>query len=239
MGVDLVFDLDSLSPKSKSSLIYDCDESRKQIIVAQPNQKIHKTSNIGQMHISSLLKKELSSKIRLGYSCKIIDIIKDYSLSNQVKTEALLLEYHPPAIEINIRSAFRFRPNSIFEVFGKLVVNKEIFYSGRHFKFHDISVSGIGILIPKKILKERNPLLDLKSDGYAKIGILLKNAEKEDFISTIECDVKIVRTNMDYNQLSGFAGFSMLNLNQEQEETLNRFIHNAQLHEIRKLNRFK
>lgn len=239
MGVDLVFNLDSLSPLSKSSIVFDCDESRRQVIVAQPAQRIHKDYQFKQMHISSLIKKELSAKIRLGYSCKIVDIIKEYSMANQEKTEAILLEYSPPAQEINIRSAFRFHPNPNFDVYGKIVIDNAIYYSGRHFKFHDISITGIGILIPKKILKERNPLLDLKANSYAKIGILLKIGNREDSVFTIECDIKVIRTHMEYNLLSGFAGFSMVNLTQDQEETLNRFIHNAQLDEIRKVNRFK
>jgi len=239
MGVDLVFNLDSLSPTSKSSIVFDCDESRRQIIVAQPVHRIHKDNQFNQMHISSLVKKELSTKIRLGYSCKIIDIIREYSLSNHGKSEAIVLEYFPPAMEINIRAAFRFRPNSNFDVYGKLVINDEMYYSGRHFKFHDISITGIGILIPKKILKERNPLLDLKTNSHAKIGILLKTGGREESASTIECDINVVRTNMEYNLVSGFAGCSMINLTHDSEETLNRFIHNAQLHEIRKVNRFK
>ena len=238
MGVDLVFNLDSLSPVSRSSIVFDCDESIRQVIVAQPVQRIHKDNQFNQMHISTLIKKEPFTKSRLGYSCKIIDIIRDYNLSNSEKAEALVLEYTPPALEINIRSAFRFQPNPSFEVLGKLVVNNEIFYSGRHFKFYDISITGIGILIPKKIMKERNPLLDLKTDSHGKIGILLKSGEKGETVSTIDCSIKVVRTNMDYNPLSGFAGFSMLNLNHDHQETLNRFIHNAQLHEIRKINRF-
>lgn len=239
MGVDLVFNLDSMSPISKSSIVFDCDESRRQVVVAQPAQRIHKDYQFNQMHISSLVKKELSAKVRLGYSCRILDCINEYSLSNRGKSEALVIEYSPPAMEINIRAAFRFHPTSNFDVYGKLVINDDMYYSGRHFKFHDISITGIGILIPKKILKERNPLLDLKTNSHAKIGILLKTGGKEDSAATIECDIKVVRTNMEFNLLSGFAGCSMLGLAHEHEETLNRFIHNAQLHEIRKVNRFK
>lgn len=238
MGVDLVFNLDSLSPLSKSSIVFDCDESKKQVIVAQPALKIQKDNPYKQMHISSLVRKDLNSKIRLGYPCHLFDIIKDYRLSNNEKAEAVVLEYSLPAQEINIRSAFRFQPNTNFEVFGKLAIRDEMFYSGRHFKFYDISISGIGILIPKKIQKDRNPLLDLKPDTLGKIGILLKNGDNADSVWTIECRFKVVRINTDYNPLSGFAGLVMINLSQDHEETLNRFIHQAQLYQIRKNNRF-
>ncbi len=90
----------------------------------------------------------------------------------------------------------------------------------------------------KKIQKDRNPLLDLKPDTLGKIGILLKNGDNADSVWTIECRFKVVRINTDYNPLSGFAGLVMINLSQDHEETLNRFIHQAQLYQIRKNNRF-
>ena len=237
LGVDLVFNLDSLSPSSRSSIIYELNEPLRQVTVAQPVHRISPDHSSHQMHISSLIRKELSDKIRVGYPCKIIDIIKGYDLANRGKTEALLLEYVPTLIDINIRSAFRLHPNASYDVLGKMVLNGEIFYSGRHFKFHDISITGIGMLIPKKIQKTRNPLLDLKPDSIAQIGILLKNSEKQDSVTTLECKIKTVRAHMDYNPLSGFAGFSFINLSQDAEETLSRFIHNAQLYNIRKINR--
>lgn len=238
MGVDLVFNLDSLSPVSKSSIVFDFDESKRQVIVAQPVLKIQKDHPYKQMHVSSLIRKDISTKVRLGYPCNLVDIIKDYRLSNNERAEAVVLEYSLPAQEINIRSAFRFQPNANFEVLGKLVIHNEMYYSGRHFKFYDISISGIGILFPKKIQKDRNPLLDLKPDTQGKIGILLKSGEKSDSVWTIEAKIKVVRVNTDYNPLSGFAGLSMLNLTQDHEEILNRFIHQAQLYQIRKNNRF-
>ncbi len=240
MGVDLVFNLDSMSPVSKSSIVLDSDETKKHVVVAQPGEKIQRDIAYNQMHISSLVKKELAGKTRLAYSCRIVEFIRDYGLSNQGKTEALLIEYKPPAMEINIRSAFRFQPNVNFDVLGKISLDGNIYYSGRHFKFHNISISGIGLLIPKKILKVRNPMMDLKIGSYAKMGVLLKTGgEIPESVFTLECTIKIVRMHTDYNPLSGFAGCSMIKLSQDQEETINRFIHNAQLHEIRKINRFK
>ncbi|MBU1172164.1 MAG: hypothetical protein KKD44_21625 [Proteobacteria bacterium] len=239
LGVDLVFDLDSLSPSTRSSIIFDSDETKRQVVVAQPTQRINPETINRTMHISSLIHSELSSKIRMGYACRVIEALNGYKLANQGRADALLIEYIPPPLEINIRAAYRFHPNTSHEVMGKLIYNNEIYYSGREFKFHNISINGVGLLIPKKILKKRNPLLDIHLHSLGKIGIILKNNEENELITTIDSDLRVVRTNLEFNPMSGFAGCRLTNLQADYEEMLNKFIHNAQLHEIRKLNRLK
>lgn len=239
MGIDLVFDLDSLSPSSRPSIVFDSDNTKKWVVVAQPTHKLGADCKERQLHISSLIRGELSSKVRLGYRCKLLKILNGFKLANKGVADAILLEYIPPIIEINIRAAYRFHPNPSHDVMGKLIYNDEMYYSGRHFKFHNISLTGAGLLIPKKILKNRNPLVDIINDSKGKIGIVLKQSEDNDSIATIDCEFKVVRTNYEFNEKSVYAGCTLTNLKAEYEDTLNRFIHNAQLHEIRKLNRLK
>jgi hypothetical protein len=238
LGIDLVFDLDSESPSSRSSIIFEHSPSYKQVIVAQPRNRIIPESGYKQMHISSLVYRDISAKVRLGYSCRITEVIKDYKLSNQSLAEALIITYDPEVIEMNIRSAFRFQPTPSFDVVGKMVINHQIFYSDRQFKFHDISNNGTGLLIPKIYNKERNPILDIKSGSRGAIGMILKLPDGKAAAPPIECDIKIIRMNLNHNAMSAFAGCSLLGLKLSQEESLNRFIHKAQLHEIRKHNHF-
>jgi hypothetical protein len=238
MGVDLVFNLNSLSPRSRPSIIFDFNTQKKQIIVAQPTQRISLDTTYDELHISSLIRGELSSKVRMGYTCRILDILNGYQLANHGKADALLIEYSEPLKEINIRAAYRFHPNDSFDVMGKLSYNREIYYSGQHFKIQNISINGLGLLIPKKVLKTRNPLLDIQTHSMAKIGIILKYGLTDEMIETLDCDLQVVRSNSDYNDRCGFAGCAMINLSTDYEEALNKFIHNAQLHEIRKINRF-
>lgn len=237
LGVDLVFNLDTLSPISKSSIVFDQDEKLRQVTVAQPTPKISKDYKYDQMHLSTLVTKELSGKVRLGYKCKIIKLINKYQLANQGVADAILLEYQEPLVEINIRAAFRLYPNTSFDVMGKLFYHGKEFYSGIHFKIYNVSVSGIGLLIPKKIKKDRNPLLDIETNKTGKIGLLLKKTGKSDDIITIESDIKVVRSNSNFNAMSGFAGLTFAELLQKNETALNKFIHEAQLHEIRQTNR--
>ena len=235
MGVDLVFNLTSISPVVKSSIIFDCVDNK--MIVAQPRIKITPDYNYDTMHVSSLISEALSEKKRKGYTCRILKEIKDYKLANGSATPALELEFTEPLLDLNIRAAFRFTPNTAYSVMGKLIYKGKEFYSGTHFKVFNISISGMGILIPKKINKIWNPLLNIKKNSPAKAGLLFKSSDETESISTMECDVLIVRANPDYNEMSGFVGMSFENLHYEDENTLNKFIHNGQLFEIRADNR--
>lgn len=235
IGVDLIFNLSSMSPLVKPSIIFEQDNNK--IVVAQPQRKISSEYKFETMHISSLISNELSVKIRKGYLCRIIKLIDKYKLANDNRTQALLLELQEPLLEMNIRAAFRFKPNLTHNVIGKIVYEGKEFYSGVHFKVFDISISGIGFLIPKKIKKNRNPLLDISKNSPANVGLLLKSTEDKEEILTLESEIFIVRTNIEHNERSGFAGVSFQNLLQQSEEALNKFIHNAQLFEIRKNNR--
>lgn len=238
MGVDLIFELNSISPRSKPSIIFDVMPKKKQIVIAQPTQRINPEMPIREMHISSLIRGEFSSKTRMGYKCRVVDAINGYQLANRSMADAIVIEYSEPALEINIRAAYRFHPNEQFDVMGKLSYNNEFYYSGRHFRFQNISINGVGLLIPKKFRQERNPLIDMQVDSVAKIGIILKYSLEEETIETLDCDLDVVRTNTNYNEKSGFAGCALKNLAVEHEEILNRFIHKAQVHEIRRQNRF-
>jgi hypothetical protein len=177
-SIDIVFDLDSDSPSSRTTIIYECDDKMNRVIVAQPAHRIHPGSGYRQLHISSLVQKELSIKMRIGYACKIIKMVNDYRLYDQSKTDALVIEYDPDIVEINIRSAFRLHPNMHYDVIGKLTIENDMFYSGRHFKFHDISNKGVGLLIPKTIVKAHNPMLDIPIDSVGIMGIYLKISEE-------------------------------------------------------------
>lgn len=236
IGVDLIFNLSSMSPIVKPSIVFE--QNNQQVIVAQPKIKITPDYRFDTMHISSLVSAELSGKNRKGYKCKIAKHIDKYQLANNNTTQALLLDLLPDLFDMNIRAAFRFEPNATHNVIGKLLYRGNEYFSDLHFKVFNISVSGIGLLIPKKIKKEINPLHEIAKNATARVGLILRSLEDKEEIVTIESEVFIVRTNRDYNEKSGFAGIKFQNLKQQNEESLNRFIHNAQLYEIRLNNRF-
>ncbi|MGB5156899.1 hypothetical protein [Desulfobacterium sp. N47] len=89
MRVDLVFNLKSLSPSSRPSILFDVDETKRQVIVDQPSQKIRPGTLIKEMHISFLINKDSSLKTRVGYACRLLEIINNYQLSSKDVTDAI------------------------------------------------------------------------------------------------------------------------------------------------------
>lgn len=235
-GIDLVFNLDSQSPVSRSSIIFDCDYKKKIMVVAQSTPPILKSSQYKQLHVSTLVKKELAEVVRYGFSCSIEKIIGNYKLANRKTAPAIFLKYYTPSIEVNIRSAYRLHPSQSFDVMGKIIYNNEEFFSGRHFKIHNISITGAGLLIPKFIAGKVNPLNEIEPGKEAIIGLILKIADNEDDLTTVTSRVRFMRANSNYNKKFGFSGVKFERLRIADEEELSKFIHEAQLHEIRHLN---
>lgn len=235
MGIDLVFNIDSMTPVIRTSIIFENMERR--IIVAQPRNRIHPDDKYSTLHISSLTSDTTQEKIRKGYLCSIKKFIDTFKLANGTLIPALELEYSDPLIEMNIRSAYRFTPGPAYSVMGKLVFRDMEYYSGTHFKIFDISLTGMGVLIPKRIKKTANPLLNISKKAKIKTGLLLKGTEEKEVIYTIETDLKIIRVNPNYSEKNIYVGLKFENLRPEDENSLNSFIHNGQLHEIRSQNR--
>jgi hypothetical protein len=193
------------------------------------------------MHITTLVNDENSNVQRIGYACDIIEGINKYELANNNSTPALKISYIPEKLELNIRNAYRFYPTQKYDVMGKILYNGVEFYSGTHFRIYNISISGIGISIPPKtmgkIKNEINPLRSIKSGDTAKIGLLLKRGKSKESIIAIDGVIRIVRATGGDSKSSGFAGVTFVKLNSQHEDVLNRFIHDAQMYEIRSINK--
>ncbi len=121
------------------------------MIIAQTTPQIFPSTSFDQMHVTTLVKKELAQKFRVGYKCEIKNFLSNYKLANNNTIPAIQIQYHLPPIELNIRSAFRLKPTAKHEVLGKLIFNGKSYFSGKDFKVFNISITGIGFLIPKTI----------------------------------------------------------------------------------------
>ncbi len=235
VGVEIVFNLDFEVPMTRSSIILETNSTNKSLIIAQSTPKILPSTEFQQMHITTLVQKELAVKFRVGYQCKILRFISDYKLSNQNAIAAIELQYEKEPVEINIRSAYRLPPSPKFEVLGKMIYDGESFFTGKDFNIYNVSISGLGILIPKRIKKERNILMDIEPGEVAKVGLVLKDntGDKEEII-TISTNIRIMRTKGNHTKEYGFAGIMFIGMKKLYEEKLGRFIHEAQMFEIRK-----
>ena len=240
-SVELVFNLNSLSPVSRSCMIYENNTKKKEIILSQTSPRTLKTVKYDTLHLTILTTNDKNEKIRLGLECKIKDFIK-YKLNQDTVEDGILLSYKETVQDVNIRSAFRIKPNDQYSILAKFECRNSDFYSGKHFKIFDISLSGVGFLIPNIPDKKKNPLIKLEIGDLGKIGIVLKENSGEDSepeIKRLFNQVKVVRINKNFNPRYILIGCQFTkNWERDEEEGLGSFVHQLQLFEIRHLQSF-
>ncbi|MCK5686211.1 PilZ domain-containing protein [bacterium] len=233
-GVDIVFNINALTPYSRASIIFDIDLSNKNIIVAQPLTKLTKDTQFKELHLTTIFN-DKNRKLRVGVKCIKVKLIKKYKLANKKYVSAVVLKYELPIIESNIRSAFRL-PLSV-----KYVIKGKIFYKGLEytsqydFSIVDISLTGMGLKIPRKRRNNINPLIKIKITEKILIGILLINTTKEKPIATFPISAEVVRIRPDYTETQSWIGIKILKLKNNNETILNKFIHDAQVDELKRL----
>ncbi|WDP85933.1 MAG: hypothetical protein HUN05_12960 [Desulfobacter sp.] len=165
--------MNTMTPISKSSIIHDTNHDDKTITIAQPRVPITNETRFDQLHLTTIIHTE-HRKIRVGIPCHPTQFIDKYQLANKAVTKALVIEYQLPAVETNIRSAFRLPLSSLHDVKAKMRCDKQEFYTSRDFKIKGISFAGIGLVVRKNIgNKAPNPLLNIKSGTSLTFGIIL------------------------------------------------------------------
>ncbi|MBF0302703.1 MAG: PilZ domain-containing protein [Desulfamplus sp.] len=235
-GVEIVLNLNSLHPIAASSIIYDADHTKHSITVAQPLRNITPSTPFDELHLTSLIKVNFDKK-RFGIKCRPLVFHKDYSLFDNSRVGAITFEYTPLLIETNIRSAYRMPISGNFTVKAKLLFNNSSYYSTKDFFIRDISINGLGIIIPSKLNRTTNPLTDLQRNTKAVIGMLLMTPNSKQPFATIPLKIDIVRINNNYSEKHIFAGVKFIGLTPDKEAQLNKFIHMAQLDELRRLSK--
>lgn len=238
-GVELVFNLNSISSYTRTSIIYDTDYNNRRIIIAQPQKPLSRNMEFEELHITTVFKGSQGTT-RAGLKCSPERLIKDYQLTGTNRVEAVVLTCTPPAFETNIRSAYRLPLTKPYAIKSKILRSSVEFFTNRDFILRDISLTGTGILIPKKVGSKINPLGNLERGEQFKIGlILLKENEKEsrppEKRATIPAVAKVMRVNPNFSEKMIFAGLKFTKLSRENEDILYSFIHEAQIDELRKM----
>ncbi len=234
VGVDLVFNMDATSPVSRASIIYDTDHKNQTITIAQPIVAVTKTTEYNQLHLTAIVHLK-QRKTRIGISCIPVKFIENYPLANKATTKALVLQYTPPAVETNIRSAFRLPLGSRHTVKGKLIYEKIDFFTEKDFKIKDISFNGLGVTVSREKKKSRNPLMGITTGTLMPMGISLMDSEKDTPIGTFPVKVRAVRVNHNYSATHTLIGLLIEAIAPENEDLLIKFIHDAQIAELKRL----
>ncbi len=234
--IEIVFNLDSLAPRSFPSIIYEANHLSKTVTVAQPSGvKLHTGIKYDQLHITTLARKDGGGKTRFGIRCDISSIDNSYRMSNGESASAVILLHKNSIIETNIRSGYRLALNQFYDAACKILYEGTDFFSGKHLKIIDLSTSGAGIIILKKTGNEKNPLLAMGKGYKGKIGLMLKKpgSESSDPVLISSC-FEVARLQSNYTEKSAFYGIRFYRLNSESEDLISKFIHEAQLFEIHK-----
>ena len=172
-----------------------------------------------------------NEKMRVGVNCSVNRFLNEYQLSAAITEPAVVVDYFLPVSRSNIRGAYRIRPNTNYNVKGKIVINGRSLYSGQAFRIKDISGTGIGL--PIVCTNNRsNPLLNLIKGKEVGIELTLEDLIKDQtFI--IATNIQVIRNNRYSDRIDGFIGGKYAGVRPGEEERLFQFIHDAQSYEIR------
>ena len=131
----------------------------------------------------------------------------------------------------------RLRTSHRYVVGGNFNIDDALYIAEKDFMVQDISVTGIGMRVPKTIEKKNNPVLNLEKGQEFEIQLRLKDVKSPDSEFKISTNVTIARKMMSYNAKSGFIGTRFIELEALGQERLFQFIHDAQISEIRSIRR--
>lgn len=235
LGVEIVFDLNSLTPLVRSSIIYDVDHLKQIFITAQPRILIHPNFVAKTIHLTTLVTVQ-GSKKRIGIKCRPIQFDNNYRLSNDNRVGAIIFKYDPPITETTIRSAYRLPVGKRHDIRVKLIHGENNYYSTKDFSIRDISLAGISLVIPKFFKNRQKNLLErIKVNVLIPLGIII-NKDPGIPDTVIPAIIKIVRIQRNTAGLYLVAGAKFERFGKHTgEEELNMFIHRAQLEDLKRL----
>ncbi|MCM2284732.1 MAG: PilZ domain-containing protein [Desulfobacula sp.] len=228
--------MNSLEPYSRSSIIYDADFKNETITIAQPLKAFSKKAVFKELHLTTIVQGK-NRKARLGVKCRDFKLIDQYLLANKKKVPAVILNYTLPIEETNIRSAFRLPLSTKYIIKTTIQYQNFEYKSPNDFSVKDVSFNGFGIVIPKTNIKNRNPFLELKVGEELALQVTLIDTDKEKPVTDIPIRALVTRINPRYSDSYVLIGLKIINLSNSNEALLNKFIHDAQIEELKRLSR--
>ncbi|NDY72025.1 hypothetical protein DO021_10920 [Desulfobacter hydrogenophilus] len=236
VGVNLVFNINTDFPISKASIIYDADYKKQTITLAQPSIPVTQNTPFEQLHLTTLVYIK-QRRLRIGIRCKPTQFTSNYPMADGTPVKAFVVQYRLPAIETNIRSAFRLLMTNRYAVKGKIVYNKQEYRTPGDFKIKDISFSGLGLVILEKKGQRPSPLSALKVGTKMIMGLALVDRDQPGAKKTVPVQIQVARININYSEIHTLIGLKITNITREDEEVLNLFIHTAQIEELKRISK--
>jgi hypothetical protein len=153
LPVKIVVDIDHIRETNdvRNSIVFDVIE--KKLITAQTTPSLLK-SMINKTVVISYLARENKEIVRYGFDATIVDIVNDYELSADNRTQAVILLKKTNPVQYNLRFFFRAEPPSnsglSMSIYGKSI------------NILDISIGGAKISHNKELKLEPGRVIDIK-----------------------------------------------------------------------------
>lgn len=232
-GVDVVFNIDTSQPTVRASLIYACDHKSRQVVIFQTKPKIFPSFKYKSMDIATLIHKELMKNIRVAVNCKIVRFIHGQKIQQTGKEDLIVVEYCLPLKKINLRSAFRLPTSNEYQVEGKILHGNHTYFSGKDFLVENISITGIGLIVPHKVANEKNPFMNIQIGETARAELFLKEHHPTGDGAPVSIGFEVRRKVNFHTRTDGFIGARFSEISSDDEDVLSQFIHKAQMYDIR------
>jgi hypothetical protein len=153
LPVKIVVNVDHIRETNdvRNSIIFDIIE--KKLIIAQTEPPVLK-SRVNKAVVLTYLAKENKEAVRYGFNATIIDIVKDYELSADNKTQAVFLLKKTNPVQYNLRFFFRVEPPSNSGI--------DISIYRKPVNLLDISIGGAKISHNRELKLEPGRILSIK-----------------------------------------------------------------------------
>ncbi len=131
--VSIIVDIDYRKEivETKNSIVHDVEGDR--ITIAQPDPPISRTHIDKEVYLTYLDRSQ-NEPVRYGFPVRIAEFIKDYVLSGETRTQAIVLFRRGRTEPHNLRMFFRLEPPGNSGI--------EIFIHGKKVNILDISIGG-------------------------------------------------------------------------------------------------
>ncbi len=95
----------------------------------------------------------------------------------------------------------------------------------------------MGLAVPKKLGGKTNPLTQIQSGTLVPVGMILVDKGQKAPVGTFPVKTKVMRLNPNYSETHMLVGLKIIAITPESEDLLNRFIHNAQIDELKRVSK--
>lgn len=223
----VVSDLGTGHPVLRPARVHECDANSRCVVISQTTPPLGPGDGRG-LHLTGVVQSADGEGIRLGTSAVIVEAIPAYRLPRGQSEPAVRLRLGGRLRPMNMRTAYRLRPHERIRMELTLMRGSEQFRSGEHLILYDLSIGGVGFVIPRRSGGMRNPLLDIAVGDEMRMDLTVA-VVGDDAPTCIQCDLQVVQVNPAYNQVSAYAGIRMASLERDAELRLSRFVARAQL----------